>query len=203
MTVFRIKAILLDVGGVLWHPPETPLNVNWAARCGLSPKDFDELVYNSEWGSQALLGHITGEQMWEKIGNKLGLSSTERVECEEEYWAGIWDTEFLDYCHALKSRYKLDILSDAESTAREKAKAWINESLFDVIVFSSEVGACKPDLKIFQRALEQLGVPPSETLFIDDREKNVTGANALGIHTIHYRNRTQVLAALDAYVSPE
>ena len=201
--MIRIKAILLDVGGVPWHPPKTPLSLNWAARCGLSPKEFDELVYNSAWGSQALLGNITGEQMWEKVGNKLGLSFTERVQCEEEYWTGIWDTELLDYCLTLKSRYKLGVVSDAESTAREKAKHWINDSLFDVIVFSSEVGVRKPDPKIFHRALEQLGVYPSETLFKDDREKNVTGANALGIHAIHYKNRAQVLAALDEYISPD
>lgn len=199
----QIKAILIDIGGVLWHEKETPLSANWAAKCGLSPNEFDELVYNSEWGAQALLGNITGEKMWENIGNKLGLSSGERSQCEEEYWAGVWDTEFLDYCHLLKSKYKLGILSDAESTAREKAKPWINESLFDVIVFSSEVGVCKPDPKIFQRALAQLGVEASETLFLDDRERNVNGAEALGIHAIHYKNRGQAIAAIHEYLSRE
>ncbi len=199
----QIKAILIDIGGVLWHEKETPLSANWAARCGLSPNEFDELVYNSEWSAQALLGNITGEKMWENIGNKLGLSPGERSQCEEEYWSGVWDTEFLDYCHLLKSKYKLGILSDAESTAREKAKPWINESLFDVIVFSSEVGVCKPDPKIFQRALAQLGVDASETLFIDDRERNVNGAEALGIHAIHYKNRGQAIAAIHEYLSLE
>ena len=198
-----IKAILIDIGGVLWHEKETPLSANWAARCGLSPNEFDELVYNSQWGTQALLGTITGEEMWENIGNKLGLSLSERSQCEDEYWAGIWDTEFLDYCRVLKSKYRLGILSDAESTAREKAKPWINESLFDVIVFSSEVGVCKPDPKIFQCALEQLGVEASETLFIDDRERNVHGAKALGIHAIHYRDRDQMIAAIHEYLSLE
>jgi hypothetical protein len=120
--VIQIKAILIDIGGVLWHQNETPLHANWAARCGLSPKEFDEIVYNSEWGAQALVGNITGEVMWENIGDKLGLSLLERSQCEDEYWAGVWDTEFLDYCHALKSRCKLGIVSDAESNAREKAK---------------------------------------------------------------------------------
>ena len=197
----RIRAILLDIGGVLWHPKETPLCVNWAARCGLSPSAFDEIVYNSEWGSQALLGKITGEEMWENIGNRLGLSPTERAQCEEEYWAGVWDTEFLDDCHMLKSRCKLGIISDAESTAREKVKTWVNESLFDVIVFSSEVGVCKPEPKIFQRALEQLGLAASETVFVDDREKNVQGAKAFGLHAIHYKNSKQVLAAINKYIS--
>ncbi len=72
-----------------------------------------------------------------------------------------------------------------------------------MIVFSSEVGVCKPEPKIFQRALEQLGVDASETLFIDDRERNVHGANALGIHAIHYKNRSQAIAAIHEYISLE
>jgi epoxide hydrolase-like predicted phosphatase len=201
--VIPIKAILLDIGGVLWHPKERPLSANWATRCGLIPKEFDDIVYNSEWGSQALVGSITGEEMWERIGNKLGLSLVERVQCEEEYWAGIWDTEILDYCQRLKSMYKLGILSDAESNAREKAKPWIHEALFDAIVFSSEVGVCKPDPRIFQSALAQLGVEASETVFIDDRERNINGAKALGIHAIHYKTTNQVLAAIQEYISLE
>jgi putative hydrolase of the HAD superfamily len=169
----------------------------------LRPEEFDEIVYNSEWGAQALLGKMTGEEMWEKIGSKLGLSAVETRQCEDEYWSGTWDTEFLDYCRELKSKYKLGVVSDAESTARERAKPWVNESLFDAIVFSAEAGVCKPDARIFHYALERLGVDPSETLFIDDRETNVHGATAVGIHAIHYQNRKQVLAAMHEYISRE
>src|ERR1051326_1392874 len=196
-----IRAILIDIGGVLWHPKEIPLSVNWAGRCRLSPKEFDEIVYNSEWGSQALVGMITSEEMWEKIGNKLGLSPIERIQCEEEYWAGVWNTEFLEYCRMLKSRYKLGIISNGESNTREKVKTWVNESLFDVMVFSAEVSECKPDPKIFHHALEQLGVEASEALFVDDQETNVKGAKAVGIHAIHYENRKQALAAIHEYIS--
>jgi FMN phosphatase YigB (HAD superfamily) len=199
--VLLIRAILLDIGGVLWHPKETPLSLKWAARCGLSPQEFDEIIYNSAWGSQALVGRITGAEMWEKIGNRLGLSPVERSQCEKEYWEGVWDTEFLNYCQLLKSRYKLGVVSDGESTAREEVKPWINESLFDVIVFSSEVGVCKPDPKIFQCALEQLQIKASETLFIDDREKNINGAKAFGMHAVHYKNRNQVFSVMSEYVS--
>jgi putative hydrolase of the HAD superfamily len=196
-----IRAVLFDIGGVLWHPKDAPLSDHWAAKCGLSAKAFDQIVYHSEWGSQALVGNITGEEMWEKIGNKLGLSSAERRECEQEYWTGIWDIDLLDYCQALKSRYKLGIVSDAESNAREIVRPWVNDTLFDIIVFSSEVGVCKPDPRIFHSALERLGVDASETVFVDDREKNVNGAKALGIHAIHYRDRDQVFIALKEYIS--
>ena len=201
--MLQIKAVLLDIGGVLWHPKETPLSDTWAARCGLSAEAFDQIVYNSEWGSQALVGSITVEKMWETIGNHLGLSSIEISQCEQEYWTGVWDTEFLDYCRVLKSRCKLGVVSDAESNARDKVKTWVSESLFDVIVFSSEVGVCKPDPKIFHCALERLGVNAPQAVFVDDREKNVNGAKALGIHGIHYKNRSQVMAAINEYISLE
>ena len=199
----QIKAILIDIGGVLWHPKETPLSDSWAARCGLSAEAFDQIVYHSEWGSQALVGNISGSEMWENIGKQLGLSLVERSECEKEYWAGIWDIEFLDYCRTLKSRYKLGIVSDAESNAREMVKTWINETLFDVIVFSSEIGVCKPHPHIFRNALERLGIAAAATVFIDDQENNVNGAKALGIHVIHYKNRNQAFSALNEYISIE
>jgi hypothetical protein len=82
--VIRIEAILLDIGGVLWHPKETPLSDNWAAKCGLSAEAFDQIVYNSAWGSQALVGKISGDGMWENIGKQFGLSPVERIECEKQ-----------------------------------------------------------------------------------------------------------------------
>jgi putative hydrolase of the HAD superfamily len=188
---------------VLWHPKETPLSNNWAARCGLSPEAFDQIVYNSEWGSQSLVGKISANEMWKNIGKQLGLSLAETDECQKEYWAGVWDIDLLNYCRKLKSRYKLGIVSDAESNARKMVKTWVNEELFDVIVFSSEVGVCKPNSYIFQHALEQLEIEATEAVFLDDREKNIIGAKALGIHAIHYENRNQALASLNRYVLDE
>ena len=55
----------------------------------------------------------------------------------------------------------------------------------DAAVFSSEVGRRKPDPAIFLRALELLGVGPSEALFVGDRlYEDVRGAAALGMTTV-------------------
>ena len=141
--------------------------------------------------------------MWENIGKQLGLSPVERDECQREYWAGTWDMDLLNYCRKLKSRYKLGIVSDAESNARKMVQTLINDELFDIIVFSSEVGVCKPNSRIFQYALEKLELEATNTVFVDDREKNIIGAKALGIHAIHYKNRNQALASLNKYVLDE
>jgi putative hydrolase of the HAD superfamily len=55
----------------------------------------------------------------------------------------------------------------------------------DVIVLSSEVGKRKPHPAIFERALEELGVGPTEALFVGDRlDADILGASALGIRTV-------------------
>ena len=166
----------------------------------MSAEEFDLIVYNSEWGAQALVGKISGDEMWKNIGKQLGLSFIETDECQKEYWAGIWDIDLLNYCRKLKSRYQLGIISDAESNARKMVETWVTDELFDVIVFSSEVGVCKPNSYIFQYALEKLEMEASDTIFLDDSEKNILGAKALGMHAIHYKNRNQALVSLNRYV---
>jgi putative hydrolase of the HAD superfamily len=59
---------------------------------------------------------------------------------------------------------------------------WLPE--FDSKTFSCDAGVCKPEPKIYHDCLNQLGVKPSETLFLDDREPNIRAAEALGLHTV-------------------
>lgn len=52
---------------------------------------------------------------------------------------------------------------------------------FDVVVFSSDVGADKPDPAIFHFALNQLRIEAEEAFFFDDLARNVEAAESLGI----------------------
>jgi HAD superfamily hydrolase (TIGR01509 family) len=55
----------------------------------------------------------------------------------------------------------------------------------DFAVFSSEVGKRKPHPAIFERALDTLGVPAAETVFVGDRlYEDVRGAGELGMTTV-------------------
>ncbi|MFF4924192.1 HAD family hydrolase [Kitasatospora sp. NPDC001261] len=58
-------------------------------------------------------------------------------------------------------------------------------SAFDAVVLSAEVGLRKPDPAIFRLALGMLGVPPEETVFVDDSEQNLAVAAGLGITPVH------------------
>jgi putative hydrolase of the HAD superfamily len=57
---------------------------------------------------------------------------------------------------------------------------------FDALIYSSAVGAEKPDRRIFEAALRSLGVRAGEALHVGDgRLEDVEGAQAVGMHSLH------------------
>jgi putative hydrolase of the HAD superfamily len=65
-------------------------------------------------------------------------------------------------------------------------------------MFSAEVGMRKPSAEIFHYMLHQMKAAPDETVFVDDFLDNIRGAAAVGINTVHFRNRDQALDDLKA-----
>ncbi len=57
---------------------------------------------------------------------------------------------------------------------------------FDTVVYASEVGASKPDKKIFQALIDRSGLKGEEIVFADDNNDNLAGARELGIKTFFY-----------------
>lgn len=58
---------------------------------------------------------------------------------------------------------------------------------FDGMLFSSVIKARKPYKEFFEAALEKFGVKAEETLFIDDIEENVEGAEKCGIKGLVFK----------------
>jgi putative hydrolase of the HAD superfamily len=52
---------------------------------------------------------------------------------------------------------------------------------FEACYVSGELNLLKPDAAIYRHVLDDLGTAPADTVFIDNRENNVAGAQALGI----------------------
>ncbi len=68
---------------------------------------------------------------------------------------------------------------------------------FDALTFSCQVGVCKPEPEIYRDCLLQLGIEPTEALFLDDREPNVRAAEALGLHAILFRDPSSAAQAME------
>lgn len=77
------------------------------------------------------------------------------------------------------------------------------DELFNAVIDSSAVGMRKPDPRIYQLALDQLGVSSPETsAFLDDFEPNVAAARKLGMHGILVEHDiSSALAELDVIIA--
>jgi HAD superfamily hydrolase (TIGR01509 family) len=66
------------------------------------------------------------------------------------------------------------------------------------IVISAETAIMKPDPRIFAQACQRFGLEPDKAFFVDDSEKNIAGAKALGFHTHHFTDPAALRPALEA-----
>ena len=59
------------------------------------------------------------------------------------------------------------------------------DSIFEKTYFSHLVEKRKPNADAFQLVIQEQGLDPNRTLFIDDSEQHIKGAQLLGIQTYH------------------
>ena len=64
-------------------------------------------------------------------------------------------------------------------------------SLFHGIVVSSRINMVKPEIRIYEYLLDEFGLQPNETIFIDDMPENLEAASTLGIRTIRFSDAIQ------------
>jgi putative hydrolase of the HAD superfamily len=89
----------------------------------------------------------------------------------------------------LKEKYKLGIISDTWPSADRILRSGNVEDLFDCKTYSCHLGTWKPDKRMYLHALEQMGLPPEQTVFVDDWENNLDGAAECGIRPVLIKAR--------------
>lgn len=60
------------------------------------------------------------------------------------------------------------------------------DGLFDVSLYSCDLGLAKPDPAFFRDAATRIGAAPDAVLFIDDHARNVDGARSTGMAAVHW-----------------
>jgi FMN phosphatase YigB (HAD superfamily) len=65
-------------------------------------------------------------------------------------------------------------------------------------IYSCEVGASKPSVKIFRAAIKAAGAAPQHVLYIDDIQQYVLAARRMGVNALQFRSRRRLEAALRA-----
>jgi 2-haloacid dehalogenase len=84
-----------------------------------------------------------------------------------------------------------------EKFAQARARFSFLNRFRDVVV-SGEERLLKPDPAIYRVLLDRNGLEASRCLFVDDSEKNVRGAEAVGMRAHHFRDAAGLARALRA-----
>lgn len=192
-----IKNIIFDLGGVI-----IDLDRDQAVRSfeSIGVEDANQLIdaYEQKWIFQDLeTGRIGVEEFCDQLREHTGKDLP--FEDIKKAWMGfIVDTPQykLDYIWELRKHYKLYLLSNtnpiiqlewAQTDRFTEAGLPIN-AYFDKLYTSYEVGVTKPDRRIFDFMVQDSGMLPSESLFVDDGKSNIEVAKQLGFHTYQPQN---------------
>ena len=85
-----------------------------------------------------------------------------------------------------KAGCKTAILSNTEMPVVQIINKQKYDS-FDITVLSCLEGIAKPGKEIYDLALDRLGIPAGQALFIDDKPENIEGAKQAGLQTIFFK----------------
>ena len=147
--------------------------------------DFDEFCIQwKKWAQHFFDKYSAGELTFDeqrkgRIAKVFELNGNP-IKSKEEL-----DSRFRLYWSTYEKEYNLF------SDALPALKAGVTD-FFSPIVISSEVGISKPDLKIFQKAMELANSSESETWYIGDSlEHDIVPAKKLGINTLYLNRKCQ------------
>lgn len=134
--------------------------------------------------TDASLGKLTAKDFWLNMGVEQNqVKAVEKKYLDENL---IMDSEVVDAIKVLKSRqYKIGFLSNDVSEWSEYLRNKFNlNSLLDFCVISGNVKLRKPDELIYEYVIKKCEIDPQESVFVDDRYKNLVPAEKLGFKTI-------------------
>jgi putative hydrolase of the HAD superfamily len=201
-----ISAVILDYGHVLARCPTAEEFGRMAEMFNVSFESFCELWEASRGPYDR--GDFTAEEYWLKLAAQTDSSiDGEQIEllrkAEVEIWAHPNPGMFEWVSQLRAAGFKTGLLSnmpwDLVKHVRTNCQ-WMEK--FSFTTLSAEVGMIKPDSGIYEHTLRGLGVSATEVLFIDDRERNIQAARALGMRAIQFRSIEQLKDELEAIGFP-
>ncbi len=192
-----IKAVFFDLGGVIVRTEYQAPRQHLAERLHMEYDDLVKIVFDSPTAQQATVGEVTADEHWASVMKRLKQPTPETDAIRAEFFAGdIIDRGLLVFLRSLRGKYKTGLISNAWDDLREYIIKEKFDDAFDKMIISAEVKVAKPSARIYQIALEQLEVSPSEAVFVDDFYENIEACEKLGIQGIHFRNPEDALTQL-------
>lgn len=186
------KNIIFDLGNVL-------LNLDFEAsiqafqKLGLNAEVVDKKqAYSDPVFYEIETGKISATAFREKVRKILKNPEASDQQIDDAWTAMILDipSERVKTIQQLQKNFNVYLFSNTNEIHISKLHRQFKEqhgiefpSLFVKDYYSHEIHERKPDLSSYKKVIKLSGVNPKETLFVDDLEKNIKGAQKAGLKT--------------------
>ena len=181
-----IKNIIFDIGNVILN-----FNLNEVLEKFTSNKDdqqfiLDNIINSPEWLENALIdtGYISRDDAIKIVQDRTNHQKDKLI---FDFWntyndfAKV-DIRVLDLIKKLKdNNYKIYLLSNINPYTYDLVEKSGLFLLVDGYVLSYKEHKVKPFISIYKTLFERYNIIPSESIFIDDNEKNISTGVSLGL----------------------
>jgi putative hydrolase of the HAD superfamily len=196
MVLVSPSAVIFDYGNVLSHSQPLADVQAMADILNLPVPQFTELYWRFRVPYDA--GSFDPADYWKTLSPGLSMDQIRAlIEIDSRSWSHPAPL-VPEWARDLRAAgLKIAILSNMPATVRDYILRcpWLPE--FDSRTFSCDVGVCKPQSRIYDHCLRQLGAKLSEVLFLDDREANIRAAETLGLHAILFRDASSAAQEIE------
>jgi len=190
-----IKAIILDMGGVVLTSQLGTVLEEIAKKLSIDPKEFGHFYYRYKQELQS--GKL-------KVSDFAKLVQKEFKPTKEiiPIWTDAYlrtmtlNLPLLNLIENLRNKYKIGCITnttDLHAQLNKERKAF---RYFDEVIISCDVGLVKPNKEIFELMLKKLNVKAKDCIFVDDHENHVQAAEKLGMNGIVFRNTSEFIQKL-------
>lgn len=213
----RIKAVLFDMFDTLmiiqknhdFYSPSLMRTYKYLNRNGIDVsfetfekaynKVRDELYAKADQNLEEPHFNLRTSLTLKSLGYKFGPDSSLVLSASDEFC-----NEFVKYVYldedveevlcTLRAKYKLGIISNyaIPECVYRLLRTYGLDKMFDAVVVSGAVNKRKPSPEIFKNTAIELGVSPSETVFVGDtQDADVDGAKAAGMKSVYIIRREE------------
>jgi putative hydrolase of the HAD superfamily len=193
-----VRAVLLDLGGVVCRfRPERRLAA-LAAASGLEPDEVQARVWGSGLDERLDAGGLSAAEAHRAVSDALGAPLDPGALSAAWVLAFEPDAAVLAVVDHVRRHVPTGLLTDNGPTLLEALPHYLPEvaARFDWLLFSCALGARKPAPEVFERAAARVGAAPGEVLLVDDAPANVAGARAAGLGALLYAGPAGLSEAL-------
>ncbi|SFR86836.1 putative hydrolase of the HAD superfamily [Agromyces sp. CF514] len=179
------RVVVFDYGEVVSRAPSDVDRAALVLRAGAT--DDESAFWQAYWRHREGLdqGTVSIAAYWAAVAGDLGadwgpVDVHELWALDHRSWLSV-DPGTLGVLHALRAGgTRLALLSNAGADFSGWLRSGSFAPLFERVFVSGELGLVKPGAEIYEHVIAELGIEPSQFVFVDNKAENVAGSLAVG-----------------------